>query len=42
MRILTDEDATGARVLTRVWRWRIYAMVVTVVAVLLLLLISKT
>jgi hypothetical protein len=41
VRIWTDEDANAAHVFTRLWRWRIDAMVVIVVAVLLVLLISK-
>ena len=41
MRIWTDEDATAASVLTRAWRWRIYALVLVAVVVVVVALISR-
>jgi uncharacterized BrkB/YihY/UPF0761 family membrane protein len=41
VRIWTEEDANAAQVFTRLWRWRIYAMIVIVIVLLLGLLISK-
>lgn len=41
MRIWTDEDANAASMLTRVWRWRIYALVLIAVVVVVAALISR-
>lgn len=41
MRISTQRDADAARIMSRVWRWRIYGMLLIVAALLLVLLVSK-
>ena len=40
--IWTNEDTNAARVMTRVWRWRIYVIALVALAVVAVVLISKT
>jgi len=41
VRIWTEEDARAASVLSRIWRWRIYAMVVIAGAVVVAILVAR-
>jgi hypothetical protein len=41
MRIWTEDDADAARIMTRVWRWRIYGLLVIAAVVVILALVSK-
>ncbi len=42
MRTLTEDDALAARVMTRVWRWRIAAILLIGAVVVIIALISQT
>jgi hypothetical protein len=41
VRIWTEEDAHAACIISRLWRWRIYAMALIVVAALIAVLVSR-
>jgi hypothetical protein len=41
MRICTADDADAARIMSRVWRWRISAMLVIAAVVVIVALISR-
>jgi hypothetical protein len=41
MRIWAQDDADAARIMSRVWRWRIYGMLLVAAAILIVLAVSK-
>lgn len=41
MKVWTQDDADAIRVMTRVWRWRIYGLLLVVLAILIALLVTK-
>jgi hypothetical protein len=41
MRLWTEDDDETVRVVTRIWRWRIAAMLVVVAVILMMLVLSR-
>jgi hypothetical protein len=41
VRFWTDEDANAAGVFTRLWRWRIYALAVIAIVIVIAVLLSR-